>query len=58
VYIDKQGQATQLSVERSCGYDKYDNAAMAAIEKTEFIPGKQHDKAIGVWIVIPVVFKT
>ncbi len=56
-FIDIDGNATQLSIEQSCGNKAYDKAAIAAIEKTEFIPAKQRDKTIGVWIMIPVVFK-
>lgn len=57
-YIDTNGKATQTSIEQSCDNKDYDQAAITATEKTEFIPAQQRDKTIGVWITIPVVFKT
>lgn len=57
VYIDKNGMAQNSSVKKSCGNKILDRAAVAAIEKTAFIPGKQRDKNIGVWIIIPMEFR-
>ena len=34
-----------------------DEAAMEAIRKTRFKPAKQRERAVGVWISIPVNFK-
>ena len=34
-----------------------DEAAMEAIKKTGFKPAKQRDRAVGVWISIPVNFR-
>jgi len=58
VFINKDGKATQMSVLQSCGNKAFDKAAMTAIGKTAFIPAQQRDKTIGVWISIPIVFKT
>ena len=41
----------------SVGYGDGKEAAMEAIRKTRFRPAKQRERAVGVWISIPVNFR-
>jgi protein TonB len=34
-----------------------DEAAIAAVKKTKFIPAKQRDRDVGVYVVIPIIFR-
>jgi TonB family protein len=55
-FIDETGKVLKTVVLKSAG-DALDLAAVNAIEKTAFTPGKAEGKAVKVRIVIPIVFK-
>jgi len=56
-FIDKAGRVTQTVILKGIPNTGLDEAAMEAIRKTRFKPAKQRDRAVGVWISIPVNFK-
>jgi len=56
-FIDKAGRVTQTVILKGIPNTGLDEAAMDAIRKTRFKPAKQRDRAVGVWISIPVNFK-
>ncbi len=56
-FIDKGGKVTETVILKGIPNTGLDEAAMAAIRKTSFKPAKQRDRAVGVWISIPVNFK-
>lgn len=56
VYIDETGKVVKTSVIKSAG-EALDNAAAAAIMKTDFTPGIVNGKPVKVKVVIPIVFK-
>ncbi len=56
-FIDKGGKVTDTVILKGIPNTGLDEAAMAAIRKTRFRPAKQRDRAVGVWISIPVNFK-
>lgn len=56
-FIDKTGKVTDTVILKGIPNTGLDEAAMAAIRKTRFKPAKQRDRAVGVWISIPVNFK-
>jgi len=56
-FVDKKGKVTDTIVLKGIPNTGLDEAAMAAIKKTKFNPAKQRDRAVGVWISIPVNFR-
>lgn len=56
-FVDKKGKVTDTVVLKGIPNTGLDEAAMTAIRKTRFKPAKQRDRAVGVWISIPVNFR-
>ena len=56
-FVDKKGKVTDTVVLKGIPNTGLDEAAMVAITKTKFKPAKQRDRAVGVWISIPVNFR-
>ena len=56
-FIDKKGRVKETIILKGIPNTGLDEAAMEAIRKTRFRPAKQRERAVGVWISIPVKFK-
>jgi TonB family protein len=57
-FVNAEGQVTRTGIlEGELGYG-LDEAALNAVRQAKFKPAKQRDKTIGVWIVIPINFRT
>ena len=56
-FIDKIGRVKETLILKGVPNTGLDEAAMEAIRKTRFRPAKQRERAVGVWISIPVNFK-
>ena len=56
-FIDKKGRVKEVSVIKGIPNTGLNEAAMEAIRKTRFLPAKQRERAVGVYISIPVHFK-
>ena len=56
-FIDKKGRVKETLILKGVPNTGLDEAAMEAIRKTRFRPAKQRERAVGVWISIPVTFK-
>ena len=56
-FIDKKGRVKETLILKGVPNTGLDEAAMEAIRKTTFRPAKQRERAVGVWISIPVNFK-
>lgn len=55
-FINETGEVTELQVLK--GVDSgLDEAAAAAVKSTKFSPAKQGDRAVAVWISIPIEFR-
>ncbi|MEX0601889.1 MAG: energy transducer TonB, partial [Bacteroidota bacterium] len=55
-FVDENGTVTRTSVVRGIGAG-CDEAAMTAVQKTKFKPGKQRGKAVKVRMSIPIRFR-
>jgi len=55
--IDEKGNVFRTEVVKSLGNNGCDEAAIEAIKKVKWKPAKQRDRAVKVWISIPVHFK-
>lgn len=57
VFVDKKGRVKETSILKGIPNTGLNEAAIAAIRKTRFRPAKQRERAVGVWISIPVNFR-
>jgi protein TonB len=56
-FINDRGVVTETVVAKSLPGTGLDEAAVEAIRRTRFKPAKQRDRAVGVWLTIPIMFK-
>ncbi len=56
-FIDKKGRVKEVKIIKGIPNTGLNEAAMEAIRKTRFHPAKQRERAVGVYISIPVNFK-
>ena len=56
-FIDKKGRVKEVSIVKGIPNTGLNEAAMDAIRKTRFRPAKQRERAVGVYISIPVHLK-
>tara|TARA_B100001123_G_scaffold41824_1_gene42968 strand:- start:247 stop:870 length:624 start_codon:yes stop_codon:yes gene_type:complete len=57
VFVDKKGRVQDTLILKGIPNTGLDEAAVMAIKKTRFRPAKQRERAVGVWISIPVNFR-
>ena len=57
VFVDKKGRVQDTLILKGIPNTGLDEAAVTAIKKTRFRPAKQRERAVGVWISIPVNFR-
>ena len=56
-FIDDKGRVKETLILKGVPNTGLDEATMEAIRKTRFKPAKQRERAVGVWISIPVNFR-
>jgi len=56
-FVDKKGRVKETIILKGIPNTGLDEAAITAIRKTRFVPAKQRERAVGVWISIPVHFR-
>ena len=56
-FIDEKGRVKETLILKGVPNTGLDEAAMEAIRKTRFRPAKQRERAVGVWISLPVNFR-
>lgn len=56
-FVDDKGRVTETVILKGIPNTGLDEAAVEAIRRTRFHPAKQRDRAVGVWISIPVNFR-
>ncbi|MGD9161075.1 MAG: energy transducer TonB [Desulfobacteraceae bacterium] len=57
VYVNKEGKVDDLWLFESSGYKILDNAALKAVKDWLFEPGRRGDKAVDMWVEVPVKFE-
>ena len=57
VFIDEKGLVSRAYVEHSDPQGIFDEAALQAVKTARFKPAQQRDRAVGVWMKIPISFK-
>lgn len=57
VLIDAQGMASKVEVGGSSGYPRLDAAALEAVSRWRFTPGRRNGVAEPMWTLVPINFK-
>ncbi len=57
VLVNREGRVDALEIENSSGFGQLDRAALAAVRKWSFEPGRQGEERIAMWVRVPVTFK-
>lgn len=57
VQVSSDGRPQQIELQRSSGFSRLDDAAMAAVRQWRFIPAKRGDENLTEWVLVPLVFK-
>ncbi|MBW1722340.1 MAG: energy transducer TonB [Deltaproteobacteria bacterium] len=57
VLVDREGKAKEVRLLHSSGYPVLDKAALNAVRKWRFEPGKRGDEPVEMWVVVPVRFR-
>lgn len=56
LFVDDQGGVRDVRIQRSSGYEALDRAALRVAAAMRFQPAGDADRAVSVWIAIPVSF--
>ncbi len=56
IFIDKEGQVSNVRVEGSSGWPRMDEAALQLAHRMEFLPALMRDQLVGVWVRQRVCF--
>ncbi|OCC24218.1 hypothetical protein MB02_07820 [Croceicoccus estronivorus] len=56
VLVTPQGNAGDIKVEQSSGFDRLDQAALKTVRRWHFLPAKQAGRAVAAWVLVPVSF--
>lgn len=56
VLVDSGGKADTIEVSTSSGYPRLDEAAVQAVRRAKFQPYLEGQRAVPVWVLIPIAF--
>lgn len=56
VLVSAKGLADEVSIEKSSGFERLDQAAMSAVKKWHFIPAKKSNQPLSAYVLVPIKF--
>ena len=56
VMVNAAGEAEAVRIKSGSGFDRLDQAALAAVQKWRFVPARQHGQAVAGWVEVPIQF--
>lgn len=56
VFVNAEGLVEQLTLRKSSGYERLDEAALDSVKQWRFAPAKRGQQAVSAWVVVPVSF--
>lgn len=56
VFVNSAGTVEKMTLKKSSGYERLDEAAKETVEKWRFVPATQGDKKVAAWVVVPISF--
>jgi TonB family protein len=57
-FIDERGVVQKTQINQSSGHQAIDDAALEVAGKIDFTPAMNEEKAVPVWISLPITFTT
>jgi periplasmic protein TonB len=57
VFVETDGRVGDLRIAESSRYDLLDQAAMRAVTRWRFIPGRSNDQTVAMWVRVPIQFR-
>lgn len=57
VLVDERGRPREVQIAKSSGFDRLDQAAVAAVRRWQFSPAMQESRAVTAWTQVNVVFQ-
>lgn len=57
VFVEREGRASQVLIDRSSGFKVLDKAALKTVQKWQFEPGRLSSAVVASWIKIPIRFR-
>ena len=57
VRVSASGQAEAAQVRQSSGFERLDEAALAAVRQWRFVPARRGDEAVAASVLVPLVFR-
>lgn len=56
VLVTPQGEAQEVHVRTSSGFERLDSEALEAVRRWKFVPARQGAETVSAWVVVPVLF--
>ncbi|OHX36250.1 energy transducer TonB [Methylomonas sp. LWB] len=56
VLVNGGGGVDQVTLRKTSGYDRLDQAALETVKQWRFVPARRGEQAVSAWVVIPVSF--
>lgn len=56
VLVSAKGDAESVSLEKSSGFERLDEAAKEAVKKWRFVPARKGERALSAYVLVPVKF--
>ena len=57
VQVSAEGTAVTVQVRQSSGFERLDEAALAAVRQWRFVPAKRGAVAVAASVIVPIQFK-
>lgn len=56
VLVSADGAAESVELEKSSGFERLDNAAIAAVSRWRFVPARKGGQALSAYVIVPIKF--
>lgn len=56
VQVSPTGEALDVQLHTSCGFERLDAAALNAVRRWKFAPARRGAEAVAAWVVVPILF--
>lgn len=56
VLVNTEGQVEQVTLRKSSGHERLDQAAQETVQKWRFVPARRGEQVVSAWVVVPVSF--
>lgn len=56
VYVNPDGNAAQVEIRETSGFERLDKAARDTVQRWRFLPAKQGERGVAAWVLVPISF--